>query len=1333
MKNKFFAVLLAGTFLSTNAFSWNSWNYQGEGNYSEYSVYINQTTNITGDLYFNGGGPGYQTYIISNGNLRAFQIDSGRTGSLALENSGVGSIKNAAAQSGGGIWVSENATMTKIILRLVDNRATQWNGGGIFNAGRIYSISDMGDTYRGYNSGNFANQTGGAIFNASSGTIDEIDMYFSTNTANKYGGAIGNEGKIGTITSTLSSNIAGESGGAIYNVGTIDKITASFQDNEAKKYNGGAIFNGGTITDIINGGNYVFKGNKAAQNGGGIFNGATGKITNVTVERFQENQAQKHGGAISNEGSINHISAYSFYSNTAQNEGGAIYNIGTITDISGSFFSNSAKNGGAVANSSSEEWSDAAWGYVTFTGNTEKISGTFTGNTATESGGAIYNTGTIKEISGSFTSNKTTTYDGGAVYNAGSVTDIKADSFSKNSAKRSGGAVYNLVNGKIVNINTSFSENEAQKYGGAIGNEGEIDAINSSFSLNKAGETGGAVYNIGTIKEISGKFTSNSANLYNGGAIYNDGNITNIQSDSFSKNTSVQNSGAIFNGVNGKIADITVTSFSENSSQKYAGAIGNEGSIDNITADFSSNIAGISGGAVYNDGIIQKISGDFSSNSANAYNGGAIYNSDTINKIESSMFEKNSAVQNGGAIFNSVDGTIDEIVVADFGFVANESQNKGGAIGNEGNINNISSSFSENYAKGEGGAIYNVGTIKNIIADFSSNKTDTNGSAIANTQAEEWSDNQKDYVLYTGTIENITGTFDNNYAGGNGGAVYNSGILESIKNSSFSNNTAEGLGGAIYSSNGLNLFSSEYDMLFENNKDSTGANDIYMEGGELNINLTNNGTITFESGINGKDYNINTSGDGTGTLNINSSFGNVGQFIAKDININLVDESFLDADVLQMTNVNLNIANEKTGAISIKDYIADATTLTMDVDTKNNTSDILKVANDISGETKLIINMLSSEKQTEEIVLVEAQSDSSKTNASFTITRLIGNPYVYDVETVHDEGSNNWLLPYADISKKGSDVTPETLAGIGLHTAGIEQTRNVVRNVAGKVASSQSYCPNCGIVSDAWDGKLLRNVWVLADASKTYVNKPIDVDAKIWGVEGGFDLQNDINNTFGIFASYRNGEYDLSGNGAKYHSEIGSEIEIDSYLAGLYYRYDKNMNWLFAIVYGGTQEVEAKTDDGVASFETDGLEFGASAEIGHSFALNRSTTLSPSLGVYYTQINYDNANDNVGKKYKWDNIKHLEAELGLSLAKNFENGKAYIKPSVIQTLTDDDSVSITDLNEVDTYHDQTLGRVEVGADYSFSENLSGYGWANYTFGSSYEATSVGVGVSYSWQ
>ena len=374
---------------------------------------------------------------------------------------------------------------------------------------------------------------------------------------------------------------------------------------------------------------------------------------------------------------------------------------------------------------------------------------------------------------------------------------------------------------------------------------------------------------------------------------------------------------------------------------------------------------------------------------------------------------------------------------------------------------------------------------------------------------------------------------------------------------------------------------------------------------------------------------------------------------------------------------------------------------------------------------------------------------------AFSVARVIGSPYMWNVEyeEIHfldTDGtiSKIWSLamndtentytedcnptPEDDDPDENYESTPEVIGGIGLHTAGIEQTRTVVRNVAGKVANARSYCPNCGIISDAWDGKQLNNGWVLAQGEYSNIDKPVDMEAKIWGVEGGFDLQSDMNNTFGIFASYRNGEYDLSGKGARYRSNIGSEIEIDSYLVGLYYRYDKNMNWLFATVYGGTQEAEANTDDGIASFETDGLEFGASAEIGHSFALNRTTTMSPSLGVYYTQIKYDNANDNVGKKYKWDDIKHLEAELGLSLAKNFENGKVYVKPSVIQTLTDDDKVSITGLNEIDTYHDQTLGRVEIGGNYGFNDNWSAYGWANYTFGSSYDATSLGLGVNYSW-
>ena len=62
----------------------------------------------------------------------------------------------------------------------------------------------------------------------------------------------------------------------------------------------------------------------------------------------------------------------------------------------------------------------------------------------------------------------------------------------------------------------------------------------------------------------------------------------------------------------------------------------------------------------------------------------------------------------------------------------------------------------------------------------------------------------------------------------------------------------------------------------------------------------------------------------------------------------------------------------------------------------------------------------------------------------------------------------------------------------------------------------------------------------------------------------------------------------------------------------------------------------------------------------------------------------------------------------------------------------DDEVEITNLQTIDTLEDITLGRVELGGTYGFNNNWSAYGWANHTFGSDYNATSVGFGLNYNW-
>ena len=64
--------------------------------------------------------------------------------------------------------------------------------------------------------------------------------------------------------------------------------------------------------------------------------------------------------------------------------------------------------------------------------------------------------------------------------------------------------------------------------------------------------------------------------------------------------------------------------------------------------------------------------------------------------------------------------------------------------------------------------------------------------------------------------------------------------------------------------------------------------------------------------------------------------------------------------------------------------------------------------------------------------------------------------------------------------------------------------------------------------------------------------------------------------------------------------------------------------------------------------------------------------------------------------------------------------------------TSGDKVTISGLNKLSTYDDQTLGRIELGGRYGFSDALSAYGWVNYTFGSDYDATAFGAGVNYAW-
>ena len=924
-------------------------------------------------------------------------------------------------------------------------------------------------------------------------------------------------------------------------------------------------------------------------------------------------------------------------------------------------------------------------------------------------------------------------------------------------------------------------EASSKAYGGAIYNNGTIGNITSDFINNYAQGTyalGGAIYNWnGTIGDIIGDFIGNYAqgSWADGGAIYNYGTIGNITGDfigNYAKSSSSEAyGGAIYNS--SKIGNITgdfIGNYAQASSWTYGGAIYNYGTIGNITGDFINNYIQASwgyGGAINNCGgydsptKIGNITGDFIGNYAKS--------TDTSSPSSSA---------NGGAIYNEYDSEIGNITGDFIGNYVQASSSRAyggaiynsGAIYNDGNgstIGNITGDFIGNYAQASswayGGAIYNYNysTIGNITGDFIGNyaqasSSSARGGAICND--------------YNSTIGNITGDFIGNYAQSSsssaaGGAIFNvGGTISNIINSSFTDNYAQSAsgtaqGGAIWSNRDILITADNGTSLFDGNYVSNDGGiskkyeAVYMNGANLNLSAVNKGTITFNDGIDGVNYNVNVKGDGTGAVKFNNLVENVNNF-------NLSSGSITHLGLNGVINVQ-NMTAETGSTLVGRQSTSASPIITVDVEVDKAANKVnsgaINVAEDVSGDYRVLVNALNPDvldnKDDAIVPFLFAENDKEDTASSFSVARVIGSPYMWDgaVNAKGEAVGSTWYLNLTDIlnpdykpeepenpdNDKPSKpvvrpVAPEVIAGMGLHEAAIEQTRSLVRNVRNKVAAGREYCPNCGVYSAEWDGEKLRNGWVLAQGETATIDKPVKMDADIWGVEAGFDVQNDVNNTLGVFASYRKGEYDLNGKADKLRSTIGSEIDIDSYLAGLYYRYDKNMNWLFATVYGGVQQADAKTDDKIAKFDTDGIEFGASVEAGHTFALSNDLTLDPSLGLYYTQVNFDDAKDNLGKEYDWKDVKHLEAELGAKLEKQIDYAKIYVKPSVIQTITSGDSVKITGLNKLSTYDDATLGRIELGGRYGFTDALSAYGWVNYTFSSDYDATAFGAGVSYSW-
>ena len=661
------------------------------------------------------------------------------------------------------------------------------------------------------------------------------------------------------------------------------------------------------------------------------------------------------------------------------------------------------------------------------------------------------------------------------------------------------------------------------------------------------------------------------------------------------------------------------------------------------------------------------------------------------------------------------------------------------------NIYNMTAAEFDQYVK-DGGKFY----VHNIVATAADAKTyqdalDYYQGEIQPGYGISDFEQYKD-ALYQADIEHmlapslkvVNSSFINNKASGKGGAIYGSDVRIVADNgeSRFSGNTAGGKSNAVYVAGLNNIILDQYYDEFDGNTTFEGiVIPTNALAGQLTLESVNRGRIVFDDGIDGENYNIDVFGDGTGYVKFNNAVENVNRFA---MNGGAVVHLGLNGRIYAQDFVSgSSSAYARTGA--------QKPLLTVDVmvDRENNTvhSGAIHVNGDVAGETNVLVNALNPDvldnKKDAVVPFLFAPNDNEETSAVFNVSRVIGSPYMWHAGknvAGTPESGNVWYLSLTDtlnpeFGKTDPEVAPEVTAYISLPSAGLEQVRGLRDTLEQKTA----FCKEGACARDA---KADRQLWVDSGYLSSTVDKPAEFDADIWGVTAGGDLQYDANNRLGVFAAYRQGDYDVSGKGSKYRSTVGSELDIDSWLGGLYYRFEQNDWYAFATVYGGLQKADLKTDDGIVNTDSDGTLWSIGAEGGRKYGLSEALTLEPSFGVFYTQSEFDDIRDSAGKTASFDSLKQLEIETAVKLeyrlCQNDLTSVVYIKPGLIQTITDGDEVLISGLGKTEAYHDQLLGRIELGARFGVTESLSGYGWANYTFGSSYGAAAVGIGLNYAF-
>ncbi|MBQ9271454.1 MAG: autotransporter domain-containing protein [Alphaproteobacteria bacterium] len=1240
----------------------------------------------------------------------------------------------------GTVAFGKNESGTAVSNTVVSGKHNLYGGG-----------SDVTQSQGGGVIGNLNNNT----LNSSSGrpfigaTLDILGTTFNNNSATDFT-KVTADSKVQAVGGVLANVSVGKQSGGANNIVSVKD--SSFTSNYTMQYVnafGGAIYNGWD-EDVVNlygddGGQLVSENNTFIGNHvGNEYFSSTGLVYTNIWEKLNQSSVCGTGDSCGGNGrDIINSGTSRAYAITDHALGGAVYNIGKYTSSDDTYRNNYATGkiaqGGAIYHSdyniydqsNNIYYSGAAFtleGEVNFDAN-RALSNTPTTQSGYAQGGAIYNMANMNIVDGSvlnFTNNYVNSIagkyaDGGAIYNGyGSVVGISRErrgvlnvlqnaTFSGNYATATagaarGGAIYNA--GRMIIADATFSENytDAPKSGAASNSHG--GAIYNA-SGNQSGYNGGYLLfdNRNTNSEIV--FNSNKATNGAGGGIYNSG-------------------GTIY----GEIAQ--AMRFSNNEDSETVTVADN-------TLFGKQTVETHGGGAIYN-GANATLSGAIR---FNLIDDGQIvfakHGYDNVYNLEGQLVQFNGS-NNASRAMQDMGRT----KAAELSEVTTFATFLG-----KGNYEFINTQLNLDSANGNGSGYisldplmkmaYNEVTLSSTGPEFAHMYVSSDDMLIHNDFYLE----QNTILRYNDLDDSWDNAYEFDFSKTMTGLTLDSGEQLKFSDNGFGTASA-GAVSAIDRATG------------------TSSNKFY-----LGYYVENDGHIIYDDSV-AQDSDVGIARHLVNTSNgvVRSEFDG---YITKNIHIGTLENEG-GKIYINMNNSELIRTDTEHKLIPV-DSIPDGYAFGYYEGAHYN-SEVITIDKAVSGETIAVFyteaNIEDNENPTrysqinldvgQRIYFAQTpgENEINLEEYSFSAQNGVNPDYTIKVGYDYNDANNvyDWFLYRVtkvdpidpDDPTPDDGLSPDVMAALDLPRSAIEQIRSL------RLPLDRTNRGQCNCYSDECDNRFCKyedgsfrtRLWATPFYRSGTFDKPFETDFDLFGVDFGIDFQPTTKDEVGVFGSYRNGKYENDGNKkhrgekGKYFSYLGSEIKLQSWLAGGYYRRYVGDLYLMGALYGGKLDADLKGKNGVKN-SVDGVTVGVQGEIGYDVRMTRRSILTPSFKATYNYIDFDNAKnkDAENKEIEFSKVHDVELEAALKLEYQFNNEHqlpttGYIKPSIIQVLASGGEIKVDGREFKDTLDNETYGRIEVGADAELMRGFSLGVFGNYTGGSNYDAWGVGGNVRMVW-